>query len=77
VLTALFSYEVFGMGVRGRFAIYYGDGTVKWINIREGAPPISLGYLSRNISDISRTLDWQPSTKPVVFNCSFIAPNDE
>jgi hypothetical protein len=54
-------------GTSGLFTVYFDDGTIKKINISSYHPPMALGYLSKSLSDISWSLNWQPSEKPQDF----------
>lgn len=54
--------------VGGMFAFFFDDGTIKRVFFWGCSPPMSLRYLSKSISDISRELRWQP-LQASDFNC--------
>ena len=56
-------------GEGGKFAVHFEDGTTKFISVRFYPPPLGLNYISKNISDISKELEWRPSQKPGGFDC--------
>ncbi|MCB0695905.1 MAG: hypothetical protein KDC07_00990 [Chitinophagaceae bacterium] len=51
------------------FVIQFEDGTIKEIVFGKCTPPMGLGYLSKKLSDISRTVYWQPAEKCSVPEC--------
>jgi len=55
-------------------SLYFDDGTVKKIRCSATAPMIELGSLSQRISDISSTVNWQPSEKRTDFECPCTLP---
>lgn len=52
----------------GMFAIYFDDGTVKKIGFW-GSVPIELGYLSKELSEISQHVRWQLASTKQPFRC--------
>lgn len=53
----------------GTFVIHFDDGTIKMVRMWDCPPPMSLGYLSKNIAGISRQLKWQPAETQLDFEC--------
>lgn len=55
-------------GSGGSVDVYFADGTIKSIGSWVCMPPVGLCYLSKNIADISRTLNWKSTKRKVAFD---------
>lgn len=55
------------------FVVYFDDGSVKQIHTW-GCAPISLAYLSKRVSDISKAVHWETAEQNAGFNCPISFP---
>lgn len=61
----------------GSFTVYFDDGTQKTTSVWDNNGPISLIYLSKKLSDISKSIQWNVADKPIEFKCKDVNVNGE